>query len=290
MVTFQALFAKAFLAFDLDSSGSLDADEIRTLLKAVFGKDKTLYTAAIEIATKLQAASGGSLSLEACQDIFTTLELAGHTMGGPETQRQATRWQGVAGRPRIAGVARQLMARKRSVTKPTEGLTPPKAGLPTAEAAGMSSVARQLMARKFSKTKPTDGWSSPDGWSSTKANLPTTEAANEHSLPAVKATPQSSPSPLPTSPCRSVCSAAATTEAAPGPATYDKNLPAVEAAPQFSPRLLLPSPWHAVSSAAAPGPAGGVPRDVRLPVNLLGRIPQPGFHVHNENDENDENC
>jgi len=278
---FEALFAKAFVAYDLDSSGSLDADEIRTLLKAIFGKDKTLYTAAIEIATKLQAASGGSLSLEACQDIFTTLELAGHSMGGPEARRQANRRQGIAGRPRLAVAAQQLMARKRSMKKPTEGssplgLRPPKAGLPTTEAAGMSGIARQLMARKLSKTKPTEMWTPP------KANLPMTEAAYDQNPHAVKTTP----------PWHAVCPAAATTEAAPGPATYDQNLPTVEAARQFSPRLLPPTPWHSGSSTAAPGPAGGVPQDVGLPIHLLGigRIPQPGLHVHDENDENDKDC
>jgi len=120
---FEELFEQSFNAFDLDKSGFLEADEIRTLLKAVFGKDKALYSTAIEITNKNLSASGGLLSLSACQDVFTTLELAGHrgrgeSGAGPPAglaARQAAKrhFKGIAS---VAAAASSLATKPKQVT------------------------------------------------------------------------------------------------------------------------------------------------------------------------------
>ena len=74
---FSQVFEEAFEAYDLDSSGSLDAEEIRTLIKAIFGKNKEDYTKAMDTARAVATQSGGELSLEACEDVFDKLEQAG---------------------------------------------------------------------------------------------------------------------------------------------------------------------------------------------------------------------
>jgi len=73
---FMAVFCEAFKAFDLDSSGSLDPDEVREMFKATFGKDKVVFATAMKYARKM--ANGGTLSISACEDIFDQLEINGH--------------------------------------------------------------------------------------------------------------------------------------------------------------------------------------------------------------------
>lgn len=73
---FLQLFQEAFEAFDLDGSGELDTDETRTLLKAIFGKNKEVYALAMDTSRKIAAGKG--ISLPALEEVFDTLALAGH--------------------------------------------------------------------------------------------------------------------------------------------------------------------------------------------------------------------
>jgi len=75
---FMTIFKTAFHAFDLDASGELDQDEVRTLLKATFGKDPDVYSEAMLTARSIAVSTGGHLSLEACEDLFTELQCKGH--------------------------------------------------------------------------------------------------------------------------------------------------------------------------------------------------------------------
>ena len=86
-------------------------------------RTKALYSTAIEVTNKNLSASGGLLSLSACQDVFTTLELAGHrgrgeSGAGPPAglaARQAAKrhFKGIAS---VAAAASSLATKPKQVT------------------------------------------------------------------------------------------------------------------------------------------------------------------------------
>ena len=95
---FLRLFKEAFEAFDELGAGSLHIDALRKILMAAFNKDfnqdgkmddKEIYLKSIDEARALAGATGGMLSLEACTDMFSKLQVAGrddvpHETHGPD--------------------------------------------------------------------------------------------------------------------------------------------------------------------------------------------------------------
>jgi len=74
---FEPVFKEAFEAHDLDASGGLDSEELRTLIKAVFGKNRDVFASAMDLARSIGSATGGTLSVDACMDLFYKLESQG---------------------------------------------------------------------------------------------------------------------------------------------------------------------------------------------------------------------
>ncbi len=74
---FPGCLARAFKAYDLDGSGELDMTEVRTLLDAMFGKDKAVFTAALQLARRNATATGGTFTLNAITDLIDQMELEG---------------------------------------------------------------------------------------------------------------------------------------------------------------------------------------------------------------------
>ena len=112
------------LARSLAGSGTLDADELRTLLRAVFKNRHEVYVAAMDIAHKVS--SNGNVSLLACGNIFEKLELDGHMgqIDGADADESSTSW---LRRPQLAQSAGQISLRIAKSGRNLLGLNAPRA-------------------------------------------------------------------------------------------------------------------------------------------------------------------